>query len=97
LFVFVVSTKIERKKKDFDFLGFSDKSQTERAVFFCMSFSGKKNKRVETDETDTGRRGGGGEVPKGKGKRRRRALKAFCPQDTCFVRPSLEYCFDCCH
>lgn len=58
LFVFVVSTKIKRREKGSDFLGFSDKSQTERAVFFCLSFSGKKNKRVETD---AGGRGGGGE------------------------------------
>jgi hypothetical protein len=85
LFVFVVSTKIERKKKGSDFLGFSDKLQTERerAVFFCLSFSGKKNKRVETD---TGGEREREKAKKGKGKRRRRALKkAFCP-------PRHEFC-----
>jgi len=76
LFVLVVSTKIEGKKKGgsegSEFLGFSDKLQTERAVFFCLSFSGKKNKRVETD---TGRGGRGeGEGQKGKGKRRKQKL-----------------------
>jgi hypothetical protein len=80
-----------------EILGFSDKLQTERAVFFCLSFSGKKNKRVETDTAEGG--GERGRRPKREGKEKKaEALKAFCPpQDTSFVRSSLECCFDCCH
>jgi hypothetical protein len=86
LFILVVSTKIEGKNKrgseGSEFLGFSDKLQTERAVFFCLSFSGKKNKRVKTD-TGRGGRGREGEGQKGKGKEKKaRALKAFCPPKT---------------
>jgi hypothetical protein len=62
-------------------LGFSDKLPTERAVFFCLSFSGKKNKRVETDARGEERE----KAKKGSEREEEQALKAFCP-------PRHEFC-----
>jgi hypothetical protein len=86
---------LREDKKGSEILGFSDKLQTERAVFFCLSFPGKKNKRAETDTEQVG----SGRRPKREeGKEKKKSFESLLsPRDTSFVRSSLECCFDCCH